>query len=232
MAQPKHIPMIFNQEMVLALLSGKKTVTRRHVKRNTRDTEWGGILKPNELAGDINNGEFANAYIQPGDLIWVRETWGVVNHSVNEHGEFTDWTPDRPAREVKEMKYGKGYYTGHAIYRADGEMAWCDDYGDETSAWKPSIHMPKAASRLTLRVKNVTIEKLKEITDEQAVSEGMPTDEEAQKLALDSGLSWYNKPVVWFKSLWNQLYGDWDKNPWVWCIEFEVIEKNVELCNG
>ena len=45
MAQPKHIPMIFNQEMVLALLSGKKTVTRRHVKRNTRDTEWGGIFK-------------------------------------------------------------------------------------------------------------------------------------------------------------------------------------------
>lgn len=140
---------------------------------------------------------------------------------------MVEWTPDRPARRVKEMKFGKGYYTGHAIYRADGEMRWCDDFEDEVSAWHPSIHMPRAASRTTLIVTDVRIERVQEITEEQAILEGMPTREEAQRMAVESGLGWYQNPVVWFKNLWDGLYNNWNKNPYVWAIEFKVVKKNI-----
>ncbi|KAF6681957.1 hypothetical protein HFD98_26970, partial [Pseudomonas sp. EKM23D] len=73
-----------------------------------------------------------------------------------------DWTPDRPATPIREMPFGRGYYSGHAIYRADGEAVWAGDDdggGDDRSAWKPSIHMPRAASRILLEITDVRVER-------------------------------------------------------------------------
>lgn len=88
--------------------------------------------------------------------------------------------------------------------------------------------MPRAASRLTLKVTDVRIERVQDITEEQAIKEGMPTDEECQRMAIESGLGWYQKPDIWFKNLWDSIYGNWHQNPYVWVIEFEVIHQNVD----
>lgn len=239
----KTIPMIFNTEMVKALLSGSKAVTRRpltvpdgwdlHGRKPSKITsshpkkgKWGALIRRG-VGTDFPQSDLVSAPCFVGDLIWVRETWGVISHSFDEDGSFIDWTPDRPALPIKELKHGKGYYTGYAIYRADGEMQWCDDFGEEKSAWHPSIHMPKRASRLTLKVTDVRIERVQDITEEQAVLEGMPTSEKCQRMAVESGLSWHQKPVTWFKSLWDSIYNDWSNNPYVWVVEFEVIHLNV-----
>lgn len=239
-------PMIFNADMVKAVLDGRKMVTRRPVKPKPsrlgydwwpsnkfgsmiRVSDFESINSDHKRDGTMDIASDACPIANIGDLIWVRETWGVVSNLFDEDGNIVEWTPDRPTLPVKELKYGKGYYTtGHVIYRADSEMRWCNDFEEEISAWHPSIHMPKAASRITLKVTDVRIERVQEITEEQAVLEGMPTDEEFQRMAIESGLSWYQKPTVWFKELWNSIYKNWSDNPYVWVIEFEVIHQNVD----
>ena len=236
----KETCLLFSADMVNALLDGRKLVTRRplvipdgwelHGRKPSKITssnrKWGALIRRG-VGTDFFQSVAAPCFV--GDLVWVRETWGVVNHSFDEDGNMVEWMPDRPVLPVRELKYGKGYYTGSVIYRADGEMRWCNDFEEEISAWHPSIHMPKAASRITLKVTDVRIEQVQDITETQAVLEGMPTDEECQRMAVESGLSWYQKPVAWFKNLWNGIYSDWDANPYVWVIEFEVINKNISL---
>ena len=241
----KHVPMIFNSAMVKALLDGRKTVTRRPLRipegweladtklskitsSHPKKGKWGALVRCG-VGTEFPQADLITASCSVGDLIWVRETWGVISHSFDEDGILMEWTPDRPALPIKELKHGKGYYTGHAIYRADGEMQWCDEFGEENSAWHPSIHMPKAASRITLKVADVRIERVTDISDEQAVSEGMPSREEAQRMAVSAGLEWYDRPTKWFKRLWQQIYGDesWSPTQFVWVIEFEMINQNV-----
>lgn len=201
----KSIPMIFNQEMVKALVDGRKTVTRRPMKLLTKDNGFGCNLNPNEVAGEVNNGNYENSIFNPGDLIWVRETFRQFNSS-DECG-----CSESPCGCPNDGAY---------VYKANGD-------GGE-SKWKPSIHMPRKASRLTLRVTDVRCELIQNITDESAVKEGMPNSEEAQMLAIESGLTWYEKPKVWYKNLWDKIYKNWHKNPWVWVVEFEVVNKNID----
>lgn len=120
--------------------------------------------------------------------------------------------------------------SGKRLYRA-GAIA-----RNVPKKWTPSIHMPKRHSRLTLRVTKVTIEQVQDITDEDAVAEGMPTPEEAMERAIDAGLGWYQRPAVFFKFLWTGIYGNrldedrpygWNKNPHVWRVEFVVVPQYV-----
>lgn len=226
----KTIPMIFNQEMVEALVDGRKTVTRRPVEswrlpvecyyKDERYPEskymstannhgrWGfGVFGSTpEAAMENYNGEYKScAPYSKGDLIWVRETFRQFNSS-NECG-----CSDSPCGCPNNGTY---------IYKSNGD--------DGESKWKPSIHMPRIASRLTLRVTGVRCERIQSITDNEAVKEGVPSNEEAKKLAVEDGLTWYEKSSVWFKHIWNRIYSNWDKNPWVWVIEFEVIHKNID----
>jgi hypothetical protein len=104
----------------------------------------------------------------------VRETWGVISHDFDERGDIVNWVPDRPAQPIREMPFGRGYYSGHVIYRADSDAEWAgdDDGGGETrSAWKPSIHMPRMASRILLEITDVRVERLQGISEEQAEAE-------------------------------------------------------------
>ncbi|HFQ7421579.1 hypothetical protein [Klebsiella pneumoniae] len=229
--------MIFNAEMVRALLSGRKTQTRRIIKPQPEATlsgslsgKWlsrplNGLLLPK-----IEDIAIHCPFGAVGDRIWVRETWGVVSHELDEDGRIQPWTPDRPATVIHEMPFGNGYYSGHAIYAADGDFTWGDDdgYEDGRSCWKPSIHMPRAASRILLEITNVRVERLNAISEEDARAEGI----------IDGGCLNCGEPEPCgcanpepdatdaFAYLWQSIYGqeNWNANPWVWVIYFERIE--------
>ncbi|MGG8042082.1 hypothetical protein PGO05_01490 [Klebsiella aerogenes] len=237
--------MIFNGEMVRAILDGRKTQTRRIVN-------WHGINEGLNLNfSGLEAREYPNGWViesdsrsssewrcKPtlcpfgsiGDRIWVRETWGVVSHELDEDGRIQPWTPDRPATVIHEMPFGNGYYSGHAIYAADGDFTWGDDdgYEDGRSCWKPSIHMPRAASRILLEITDVRVERLNAISEEDARAEGI----------IDGGCVNCGEPEPCgcanpepdatdaFAYLWQSIYGQeiWNANPWVWVIEFKRVE--------
>lgn len=211
--------MIFNTGMVRAIIDGRKTETRRPVKFPCLDINMGCELAGNELAGELAAGNYLNSpFGQPGDRIYVRETWGVVSHAFDEDGRIIDWTPDRPATAISEMPYGNGYYSGHVIYSADGAFSWGDDdgydYGDR-SCWKPSIHMPRMASRITLEITDVRVERLCSISDIDALAEGMSS------VDMLSG----DRLADVFGRVWASIYGEESlrANPWVWVIEFRRV---------
>ncbi|HDT1606440.1 TPA: hypothetical protein QHT56_000873 [Enterobacter hormaechei subsp. steigerwaltii] len=217
--------MIFNGEMVRAILDGRKTQTRRVMKNQPagdcpdtpaliRSVDGGFQWYGHYGESSIFNCPFGAV----GDRIWVRETWGVVSHELDEDGRIQPWSPDRPATAIHEMPFGNGYYSGHAIYAADGEFTWGDDdgYEDGRSCWKPSIHMPRAASRITLEITDVWVERLASVSDEDAGKEGYPANPAPYGGSMDKWL--------WFRQLWDGIYPEqsFKHNPWVWVIEFKV----------
>ncbi|WP_204363797.1 hypothetical protein [Klebsiella pneumoniae] len=229
--------MIFNGEMVRALLDGRKTQTRRPIKwKQTRFTEIGEREDGSKWPWS-EDAEHACDFWHPcpfgavGDRIWVRETWGVVSHAFSDDGLMIDWVPDRPATAIHEMPFGYGYYSGYAIYAADGDFTWGDDdgYEDGRSCWKPSIHMPRAASRILLEITDVRVERLNAISEEDATAEGVPP---AGSLLPDYPGTFltpkgdFATAKVAFQRLWESIYGEesWNANPWVWVISFERIE--------
>ncbi|MBV5375510.1 hypothetical protein U4Q01_06575 [Klebsiella pneumoniae] len=234
--------MIFNGEMVRALLSGRKTQTRRIVKGTDGAVKFCKEWDINGKEVFVVLGEKDHTGMNPvlgaiscpfgavGDRIWVRETWGVVSHAFSDDGLMIDWVPDRPATAINEMPFGNGYYSGHAIYAADGDFTWGDDdgYEDGRSCWKPSIHMPRAASRILLEITNVRVERLNAISEEDARAEGI----------IDGGCINCGEPEPCgcanpepdatdaFAYLWQSIYGQesWNANPWVWVISFKRVE--------
>ena len=228
--------MIFNGEMVRAILDGRKTQTRRPIKwKQTRFTEIGEREDGSKWPWS-EDAEHTCDFWHPcpfgavGDRIWVRETWGVVSHAFSDDGLMIDWVPDRPSTAIHEMPFGNGYYSGYAIYAADGDFTWGDDdgYEDGRSCWKPSIHMPRAASRILLEITDVRVERLNAISEEDARAEGI----------IDGGCLNCGEPEPCgcanpepdatdaFAYLWQSIYGqeNWNADPWVWVIEFKRVE--------
>lgn len=207
-------PILFNTEMVRAILDGRKTVTRRLVKtqptyRLTCGQNWEKLLVE------------AAAPYQPGDILYVRETWFYESHME----DVTAGDPDLPS----------GRYLHRYIYKADSQ-----DYpvnvGYGATGWRPSIHMPKEAARIFLKVKDVRVERLQDIKNLR--EEGIIPSESCEHcFAVCGGCEPKNSPtgcdneVVNFADIWDSTikksdldrYG-WDANPWVWVIEFERIE--------
>ncbi len=203
----KVIPMIFNTEMVKALLDGRKTVTRRPIKLFG---EYNRVVENSEkterYVTDKNNPhqKWLKFPINIGDLIYVRETF---QGPLFDADKESDYLNDRD-------KYRHPRYCVYAA--TDKRPEFFDvDSQDTVSRWKPSIHMPRWASRLTLKVTDVRIERVQDITVEQALSEGITHHS-------------MNCPIAEFGQIWDSIYQDWDKNPYVWVIEFEVIHKNVD----
>ena len=205
----KVLAILFNTEMVRAILEGRKTVTRRCVKPKSKNA-CGFFVITRKSDGafmgvydyDENEMMFESPQTQPayvGDILYVRETWC-------DDRQFThDDTP------------------GRYFYKASES----DDF---TSKWHPSIHMPKEAARIWLKVKDVRVERLQEITEEHAQKEGCQGTFVGDGSCMGSG--WDVSPVDEFSKLWDSTikkselnrYG-WDANPWVWVIEFERCEK-------
>jgi hypothetical protein len=214
---------LFNTEMVQAILEGKKSVTRRIIKQ-------GNILPTGDWLGEIKEGgEWctnprkdvlwtgfrskygADAYYmcryQVGDILYVRETW-----SIHECVKCQAGIPALGGECKCEYVYHTNYGTTED-----------DSFPPSMFKWKPSIHMPKEAARIFLKVTDVRVERLQDITEEQAYKEGT---------TLPSPRANY---VNSFISLWNSTvknqdidkYG-WEANPWVWVIEFERVEVENE----
>ncbi|HCP6331893.1 TPA: morphogenetic protein [Escherichia coli] len=193
--------MIFNAEMVRALLDGRKTQTRRIIKDCTvgRDpiSKFIKIGKkfigcyPEDVPELIRE---CCPYGVPGDRIWVRETWARYNIDQNIHD---------------------------IAYRATTPADW-----PEEGRWRPSIHMPRWASRIVLEITDVRVEQLNAISQEDAQAEGMElTGWRPTYSDPDSGGE-VMTPYDNFAELWSSIYGDesWKANPWVWVIEFKRVE--------
>ncbi|EOV2033201.1 hypothetical protein ACOEPZ_001319 [Klebsiella pneumoniae] len=219
--------MIFNGEMVRAILDGRKTQTRRPVKFPVHDKNLGCELAGNELAGELSAGNYLNsAFGKPGDRIWVRETWWQAGQS---HARYPD-----------DDEYG-WYGSRRVFYAADGNPPNepNDHYpkglrGGKFSAAKPnhlwrkrpSIHMPRWASRILLEITDVRVERLNAISQEDAQAEGMElTGWRPTYSDPDSGGE-VMTPYDNFAELWSSIYGDesWKANGWVWVIEFKRVE--------
>lgn len=237
----KERPIIFNADMVRTVLDGRKTQTRRIIQSPAKNMQaagqkvidyrepgdkWYGehVFSMRNQSGtwcDYTKEQFLAKcpFGEVGDRLWVKETWSVVSHAFDDDGLMIDYVPDRPAKAVHEKPFGRGYYSGHAIYAADGGFTWGDDDGcvDGRSCWKPSIHMPRWASRITLEITGVRVERLHAIT--------------LGDICKEFGCGLYDfQPATYgftvWEELWKSIYGDdsWQANPWVWVIEFKRLE--------
>lgn len=235
----KQRPILFSGAMVRALLDGSKTQTRRVMKPQPEpddsspgkhqwpaDTFQMMVSIEDELQYFTGMAGDCCPYGTKGDQLWVRETWGNVSHSLDDDDNVIEWTPNRPATPINEMSYGRGYYRGHVIYRADGEFEWADDDGDSESRslWHPSIHMPRAASRIQLEITGVRVERLQDISEHDAVAEGIGLTQAAIGVPMTRP-DHMPMPIFMYKCLWESLNGpgSWEANPWVWVVEFKRI---------
>ena len=226
------LPILFNTEMVRAILDGRKTCTRRLVKTRRKDACGFYVTKKTDgsFAGiyeyDENESMFDNPLeppYQPGDILYVRETW--------EHFECCCCEGDEHGncyREPQQSALNKS--CGCYMYRATDEI-----YGD--AMWHPSIHMPKEAARIWLKVTDVRVERLQDITPKDAENEGVGNlfyedigySEKNYGTEVDPEYGIAKEQFAW---LWESTvkksdldrYG-WNANPWVWVIEFERCEK-------
>lgn len=222
MSQAKERPILFNGPMVRALLDGRKTVTRRAVsaKLTSQFDEPRG--QADVAAGypfiECHSGFHPAAlfcpYGQSGDRLWVRETWYCDHFSV-QRGPYLK--PD-------DLDLAEAREDGMLVYAADG----MDPYELERPVWKPSIHMPRWASRILLEITAVRVERLQDISKQQALAEGVRlyTDHaECGDWYHVEGIETYSSdPRKSFELLWESTGGDWATNPWLWVVEFKRIE--------
>ena len=220
--------MIFNAEMVRAILDGRKTQTRRMMKPQPTPCtlQKGGHWWPSNvfktmlhIEEEMQNGKGgwgglvgdACPFGDVGDRIWVRETWARYNIDQDSHD---------------------------MAYRATTPEDW-----PEEGRWRPSMHMPRWASRITLEITGVRVERLNSISHEDAEREGIHTEVWDQTVvarnyaAEDEFFQFWSESMphyvemnelfrASFRSLWQSIYGEesWQANPWVWVIEFKRVE--------
>lgn len=211
-------PILMSAPMVRALLAGTKTQTRR-IAKPVKHPDLGNLYDPGVLGREPKHViERACPYGQPGDRLWVRETWGVGSRP-DPWGGFD----------------GIEYRADVALLQDDIELLPCykvvtpDDVclGDYRSGWRPSIHMPRWASRITLEITEVRVQRLQEISEEDAKAEGLSFVADGCARFGVEGLasSWCDCPVTAYAALWESINGpgSWDANPYVWVISFKRI---------
>lgn len=225
--------------MVKAILEGRKTQTRRIIKQKYKnaDIQWFTnkygtrlIYRQNDADEPITmpDGTTRRKLVaieeikQPfnvGDILYVRETWQRVwdpewefynkrlEDMIENYGSIYKVETDTWGHE------GKAYY----VYKADDIKFKDEEY---SLNWRPSIHMPKEAARIFLKVTNIRVQRIHDITEDEAKAEG--TDIEVQK---NGGLVSEGFYKSRFSMLWNKIYNNWSENPWVWVIEFDKVKK-------
>jgi hypothetical protein len=222
---------LFNGAMVRAILSGSKTQTRRAIKlphhnplgqweactsggHGARDRK--GNLVPEEVCiWHTRTGDTLVCPLgQPGDRLWVRESFTDLRGTGIEH------RPD-PSGPLQRYAYSADTIPGSA-----GDDAR-KDFGIK---WRPSIHMPREACRLVLEITDVRVERLQAISEADVKAEGIKPDQ-VRMINLfgctgDERSDAYRRAAIRpFRELWNSTGGDWDSNPWVWAISFRRIEE-------
>lgn len=249
----KERPILFSAPMVRAILEGRKTQTRRSIHPKPQESEYNpgsfpvwyrqpktvvhNAKRKNPATGEwedckstIKKGSLIHAqvtkewfvdncpYGQQGDVLWVRETWRA------------DWVYDNsPPSKIEP--------TGGIRYEADGEETIYGSYSWSKKT-RPSIFMPRWASRITLEVIGIRIERLQDITEEDSKMEGVELNR-FDSMPVEGSMTWrdYSRPEgEWgygcghakgsYSSLWESINGpgSWDANPWVWVVEFKRIQ--------
>lgn len=218
-------PILFSAPMVRAILEGRKSQTR-HLCKGARDlscaADWPLDTCP---------------YGIPGDRLWVRETWEQVH-----------------PLQIEEGRYSQKGYAGipgpppvnyRAIYRADGEYPPIYSLGGEPwpyrslepfernglqafvdhPRWTPSVHMPRWASRITLEITDVRVERLQDISEADALAEGIVHFGDGGFVSDNDGRHYGADPIESYAALWESINGadSWAANPWVWVIEFRRV---------
>lgn len=243
----KERPILFKGEMVRAILEGRKTVTRRPVKERH-------FPKLERFLGGLLDGKWnliPLPYGQPGDRLWVRETFTDVNF---EGAPAITYRADDELRDL--MAEPMFLDEDGAFNYSDPRWAkypfacWFADFDD--FIWRPSIFMPRWASRILLEVTAVRVERLQDISEEQAIAEGCYTNDQYGDLAGSCDDLWpcpacngnqvhqagsmggatevdcneCRTAALRFRHLWVSINGpdSWDANPWVWVVEFKRIE--------
>jgi hypothetical protein len=253
----KERPILFSGEMVRAILDGRKTQTRRVIKKVDQNCDGLKLMGKNDYAMTWNKNPEIEKYLipkgglleiahihchfgQPGDRLWVRETWRPIRHLQRTEETYIRFKADNGLLPVN--------------HKLEMDM-------DVPIKWRPSIFMPRWASRILLEVVSVRVERVRDISEDDAIAEGVERlysqkicDSTAGLIgtkAEDHGYKnylWHGEfknqvpPVDWqyqysnytkarlsFSSLWELINGKkypWDTNPWVWVIEFKVLEVN------
>lgn len=204
----KEYLILFNSDMVRAILAGRKTQTRRVVKAQPHDHQDGTFSRNAWLRCRAD--QFLDFFDsphplgQPGDHLWVKETF------------------------ARHPKYAQ------VAYRADGEAFEDADGFTWRPNWSPSIHMPRKLSRITLEVTDVDIKRLRDMTNDDAIAEGayevsrVGDGPASATWTMGAGQEWrYESPLQAFEAIWNSIYArrglGWDVNPWVWVITFKRV---------
>lgn len=196
----KELPILFSAPMVRAILDGQKTQTRRVVKPRYS----GKVIAPGgpgmalEDLGEGNIRTNLCPYGQPGDLLWVRETFCPI------YPQDPHYNGGNPI----EYDYAATYKHGSRL----------GDLIGVKKKWKPSIHMPRTACRILLEITAVRVERLQGISEADAIAEGTPGGH-----GSIPGYGYAAAPVEHYRHLWESLNGpdSWKANPWVWVIEFK-----------
>ena len=234
----KERPILFNGDMVRAILDGRKTQTRRPIK--PQPPEGARMISACDMWGWELDGGFVGESSSPfggvGTHLYVRETWRIVGwhegmpllleyksdgKRIEEPGDSTYWDED---------KYMQYYFdcTDDCLaagFTANEEGVFNMPDDEIPTRWRPSIHMPKWASRITLEVERVWVEPLWDISEKNALAEGCELAEGYEELAI----AFFKQPHRQvFIELWDDIYAKrgfgWDDNPWAFACEFKVLE--------
>ena len=237
----KEHPILFSAPMVRAILEGRKTQTRRVMKPQPTENENRKVGAIDLLSGsndgiyrtwldrtsegksavcdDWNAETWSCPYGQPGDRLWVRETWFQKGY----------W---------RNIQVPEGVFEGDVEWRGEKHAAYATD-GDPGKGWRkrPSIHMPHWASRITLEIVSVRVERLQQISEHDAIAEGIevarivsngklqPNTYRDYTLRNDDPFEWFSSPRASYLTLWESINGpdSWNANQWVWVIEFKNV---------
>jgi hypothetical protein len=235
-------PILFSDAMVQAILAGRKTQTRRLVRSmRTVRGESSAFTTDRNLEPVVVNGTpwltegpaeadridergrtlLTSPYGLPGDRLWVREAWAPADRSV--FGQSYDCDPPQSI-----IYRANGVALIHRVGEPPVEACPPQNYTPSDGRWRPSIYMPRWASRLTLEVVSVRVERLQQITPEDILAEGVAGDKWSrlaiERDGLTAGLC-AQLQQLWIR-LWNSINGDrapWASNPWVWRVEFRRV---------
>lgn len=246
-------PILFSAPMILALLGNRKTQTRRIVKPQPvcsthefwqkhpdfvpsfNEEDWSlycGVCGGGQRLTRTNVTGIRNPYGVNGDRLWVKETFAPWRNTSIEYPlewESLVTSDDRGGLTLKQWVEEYGHQNVNVAYRADGE---------NEEGWMSPLFMPRWASRLTLEITEVRVQRLQDISDDDCVAEGMRIHENPS-CEVGVGRFMYTafpgEHSLWdlnaktaYRNLWESINGkdSWDANPWLWCISFRKVEAN------
>jgi hypothetical protein len=234
----KERPIIFNTATVKAIIEGRKTQTRRLVKPQPKafDGSGGGhwwrctyVQSMVRVEEELQNptSEYYEGFIdevnpfgKKGDRLWVRETFC--------YGRIDEWDAEHPEDRRLYVDQDNAFIKNQQSI----PKQWCEENNVDVEGvvWKPSIHMPRSAARILLEITKIRIERLNQISTQDAVQEGLLKLPASGRYVVNQGDQYFgaasSNPCEVFKWLWESIYGSnsWDFNPWVWVVEFNVIQ--------